>query len=132
MRRGAVMRADDEMVVEDTSDLAAARRMVRSFAAPALSAERVDDLALVASELVSNALEHGTGAPVDVRIRSAPSRIELTVASPSFGHPEPEPRLAAVDAIRGRGLFIVAELSDDVQIDDRSETVSITSLFALS
>lgn len=124
------MRIDDNLVVADTSGIIDARQMVRSFAAATLPSERVDDLALVTSELVTNALEHGTGEPVDVRIHSEPTRIELTVSSPSFGQLDATPHMPPADQVRGRGLFLVAALSDEVVIDQSSGAVSITSHFA--
>lgn len=125
------VRTGDGIVVHDSSQLVDARRLVGAFAASQLTVERLHDLALVTSELVTNALEHGTGEPVDVSIRQTPDGIELTVSSSSLGHVEPTRRRARPDELRGRGLFVVSALSDAVEIDEGAGTVSVTAVFGL-
>jgi serine phosphatase RsbU (regulator of sigma subunit)/anti-sigma regulatory factor (Ser/Thr protein kinase) len=64
---------------------------------------------LVASELVTNALQHGSG-PITVRLRLGPRHVCLDVddGSPAF----PEPRTAEDDDEGGRGLQLIGALTD--------------------
>lgn len=83
-----------------------------------------DDVRLVASELVTNALVHA-GTAFLVTLRGTPGRVVLTVQD---GSSEVPVRPAAGLALEpgGRGLAIVTELSDDwgvVRIDGRAKSV---------
>jgi two-component sensor histidine kinase len=69
----------------------------------------VPDVVLVASELVTNAVQAGAGV-VDVELAVDGGRIDLTVADDANGFPTE--REAPLDAIGGRGLHIVAAYSD--------------------
>jgi hypothetical protein len=86
---------------------AAVRRRIRQSCRSLPPALREDTL-LLASELVTNAVRHGTG---DVTVRLWPGRdvvrVEVTDASPH--HPEQADR--GLDAERGRGLQIVGALA---------------------
>jgi anti-sigma regulatory factor (Ser/Thr protein kinase) len=79
-----------------------------------LSADKAQAAELVVSELVTNALEHGSaGIPATVRIwlSSDGGSVAINVwdASPQ----PPVPKNAGADADSGRGLMIVAALSTD-------------------
>jgi anti-sigma regulatory factor (Ser/Thr protein kinase) len=79
-----------------------------------LSADKAEAAELIVSELVTNALEHGSaGIPATVRIwlSSDGGSIAINVwdASPQ----PPVPKNAGADADSGRGLMIVAALSTD-------------------
>lgn len=71
------------------------------------------DLALVTSELTTNALLHGSlwdrYLRVEVQLTGAVLRIEVTDPK---GERRPEPRAAADDEQYGRGLHIVNALAD--------------------
>jgi anti-sigma regulatory factor (Ser/Thr protein kinase) len=69
------------------------------------------DLALVVSELVTNAIEHGTG-PVDVAARRCGTGIEVEVTS---GLTAERPERLAPPPVRpsGRGLLVVDALAAD-------------------
>jgi anti-sigma regulatory factor (Ser/Thr protein kinase) len=100
----------------------------RALCARACSDWHLEPLAdvcmLLASELVTNAVTHGSGS-VELEIRSDGRR--LVVAVGQEGHvPElPEPRMSAPDAMTGRGLAIVAELATrwGADVDERGTTV---------
>lgn len=67
------------------------------------------DVALVASELVTNAVEAGARR-ITVQIRATTTRVELSVSDDAGGWPmeqHPDPRDA-----RGRGLLITTRLTD--------------------
>ncbi|NRQ49509.1 SpoIIE family protein phosphatase [Aeromicrobium stalagmiti] len=69
------------------------------------------DLALITSELVTNALVHG-GPPVELRVRRTGSHVVVEVQDDA---PQvlPQPRLPAVEDEHGRGLHIIEVLSDE-------------------
>ncbi|MDP9240579.1 MAG: serine/threonine-protein phosphatase [Actinomycetota bacterium] len=73
-----------------------------------LSRDLVDATRLVVNELVTNALLHGRG-PVELVLRRTPSMLYVEVIDAS-GH-MPRRRLASVDDEGGRGLHLVASLS---------------------
>jgi anti-sigma regulatory factor (Ser/Thr protein kinase) len=91
---------------------AAIRQAVTSWGLGALSA----DAELLASELVANAAEHGSGQPITLALRQQAPKggqpgivCEVTDGSPAL----PQPRLIQPDSERGRGLAIVAALATD-------------------
>ena len=55
----------ESLTVCDTSQLRAARDLAALRAGAYVGPERVDDIRLVVSELVTNALEHGDGGEVN-------------------------------------------------------------------
>ncbi|MFI9272019.1 PAS domain S-box protein [Kitasatospora sp. NPDC052896] len=68
----------------------------------------VDDARLLASEVLTNAVQHGKG-PVRLRLRCHPTElaVEVTDQSPHLPHP----RLAEADEESGRGLTLVEALA---------------------
>ncbi|MEI6360717.1 MAG: ATP-binding protein [Actinomycetes bacterium] len=86
---------------------AQARALVRD-ALPAHG--RLEDIELVASELVANAVEHGEG-DVELALALRPPGLRLTVVSGAAAG-EPQVRPASPEDEGGRGLAIVAALAD--------------------
>lgn len=83
-----------------------------------------DDVRLVASELVTNALVHA-GTAFVVTLRGTPGRVLLTVRDGSSAVPVRPPAGPALEP-GGRGLAIVAELSDEwgvVRVRGREKSV---------
>lgn len=70
---------------------------------------RADDVMLVVSELVTNAVQAGSET-IALLLRVDPSGFEVIVEDDADGLPAP--RVAAPDAVGGRGLSIVATLAD--------------------
>ncbi len=70
----------------------------------------VDDLVLIGSELVTNALRYGS-PPVEVSLSAYEAIIELVVCDRERGHPI-QPERAASLAENGRGLALVDYLAD--------------------
>jgi anti-sigma regulatory factor (Ser/Thr protein kinase) len=71
-------------------------------------------VALVLSELVANAVQHGGAGPmqsVQVRVETAAGRIRVEVLDPGWGDAEPPPRIQHPDG--GYGLLLVEHLSDE-------------------
>jgi anti-sigma regulatory factor (Ser/Thr protein kinase) len=91
----------------------------------------VDDLELIASELVTNAIVHpddGGGHPVRVEVETsdtivvAVSNVGSAAAIPPVDEWVPAPPLA----VSGRGLGIVRRLSDAVSVEQRGELTVVT------
>ncbi|MEV5887504.1 ATP-binding protein [Streptomyces sp. NPDC052020] len=96
---------------------AAARRLAQMVALRqwALPPKLTEDAVLLVSELVGNAVHH-TGARVfGLRMRRRPGWIRVEVRDPSRGLPCLIP-VRETD-ISGRGLFLVAKLSDRWGVD---------------
>lgn len=93
----------------------ARQRLCSLLAAQSVSPDVLDDVALVVSELVGNAVRHAKGLPagglhVDWEIR--PGVVEVAVTD-GGGSTVPRARNAGPDAQGGRGLAIVDALADD-------------------
>ena len=107
-----------------------APRAARAFVAGALAAGRlprgvvVDDVVLIASELVTNAVRAGA-AWVDLSLRVTSRRVDLVVTDDARGLPV----LAAVDreAVGGRGLRIVEDLADTWVVTPRQTGKMVTA-----
>lgn len=116
----------------DTLSLRAARADVAEW----LDARGADDdlrarVALVLSELASNAVQAAPGVPYNVRVATIDESVIVTVTSKSNnGRPPPRENWgpASLMAVSGRGLLIVDELSDDVVVDEPTDgTVAVTA-----
>ncbi|AZM47197.1 ATP-binding protein [Streptomyces sp. WAC 06738] len=97
------------------------------------------DLSLALTEACANAVEHGGAAPgEDYRVTACfdgdRCHIEVIDSGPGFatpdpapGSPAPSPPLTDTGAEGGRGLFLIAELSDHVDIRDRPGRGAVVS-----
>lgn len=87
--------------------------------------QHVQDVLLVTSELVANAIRHGSrrGDRVELEFQLVDHRLSLCVRN--AGHPGTAPQVLAVDTERstGRGLAIVAHLArwSEHEVDGRRE-----------
>jgi anti-sigma regulatory factor (Ser/Thr protein kinase) len=95
-----------------TGAAAIARRSVISIEAglPLGVRHRV---ALMLSELVANAVQHGGAGPtevVEVRVASSAHRVRVEVIDPGWHDGEPHPRIQHADG--GYGLVLIEHLSD--------------------
>jgi anti-sigma regulatory factor (Ser/Thr protein kinase) len=74
--------------------------------------DRLADIKLVVSELVTNAVQHSgqaDGSSIQLSIAESPGQVRIQVDTPGFApNPTPQPP----DADSGRGLYIVTQLSD--------------------
>lgn len=95
-----------------------ARRFVesnlRAWGCPHL----LDPVALLTSELVTNAVLHA-GTPLEVTVRHTGGAVRVEVADESITRPAP--RDADEDADTGRGLRLVATLADGWGVDARPD-----------
>ena len=100
-------------------NVAAARRFVAERLDGAADRRVVDDLRLAASELVTNAVEHGENDRVVVELGVNPDLVSLSVTSRS-PHDDVAPvsdwTVANAGEITGRGLGIVRTLADDISV----------------
>lgn len=95
---------------EDVQAVRYARTVVRdALTGLELSPDLVDDAVLMASELVTNAFLYGE-APYELVLHADPEEIVCMVVD--CGPPLPVARVVDADAERGRGLCIVAALSE--------------------
>jgi anti-sigma regulatory factor (Ser/Thr protein kinase) len=129
MTDGRVMRCELEA---DLAEVGTARRFVRANLSD-VSDELNADAQLVASELVTNAVEHGTGGPVVVALSRDRAAVALTVESvgpaPEVGAVD-EWEVAPVEQITGRGLGIVRSIADRVDVYRRDGRLVITASLA--
>ena len=91
--------------------------------------ELVEDVELVASELLTNAVEQSPTVDVRAIVRRHGARVSLTVANRrSRSAPPPPDTWPEHDSTgeRGRGLAIVAALSERVEVDDADGWTTIT------
>lgn len=105
------------------------RRFVTDQCASAGFQERqLDEIALAVSELCDNAIEHGSGrngAQIHVEVSQKPDRVRIVVRDPGSHEKRSEQLQEAVlqmeelppaEAIRGRGLFLVNALVDEIEV----------------
>jgi anti-sigma regulatory factor (Ser/Thr protein kinase) len=87
-----------------------ARRYARAQCAGQAPSALVDDLELVISELVTNAVRHGYGQ-ITMHLEVAPDRVVVGVQDEGAG--QPAPRQPDVSEVNGRGLALVAMLATE-------------------
>ncbi|CAN5365538.1 hypothetical protein BH23ACT3_BH23ACT3_15210 [soil metagenome] len=116
-------------VAADTANVGKARRFVRRVLSECGADAVVADLELVASELVTNAVEHGNGDDIDITVTCDGGR-QVTVTVTSHGGtdnvgPSDEWRVAEPGSITGRGLGIVRDLADHIDVRKRTGELRI-------
>lgn len=123
----------ESIVLDDTASLSAARRRAAALATPAVGDAVAADVALVASELMTNALEHGS-PPATVKFAVSDGAFIMTVSSGTGSPGEAAgsvgaatPPAAAVHG--GRGLLISAQLSSDFSLETRNGVTLATATF---
>jgi anti-sigma regulatory factor (Ser/Thr protein kinase) len=133
--QGSPLRSARVQLAPDPSEVGTARRFVRSWLEGlALRPARalVDDVVLVTSELVTNAVEHGAGGPIEVVVGDDGERTVLSVASRTDAAgfelvgDGTTWELADPGSRAGRGLGIVRSLVDDVAVGRTADRLTIT------
>lgn len=96
-----------------------ARSTIQHFYSGRLTAQRLADLLLLVSELVTNAIEHGARGLVTLDVSLAENHVTVTVTSPGevrmVGAPSSW-KLPSADQVTGRGLALTARLSSTVNV----------------
>ena len=113
----------------DMANVRLARRFVREHLAGRAPADVVDDLALVTSELVTNAFEHGTPEPVALEVAVNAGSVMVTVTSRGEATLIPavdDWATAPAERLNGRGLGIVRALADAIDVKRSRDAVAIT------
>jgi len=119
-------------------NVGAARRFVRQELSEQRSdipAHAVDDLVLATSELVTNAISYSTGGTVRVAVERGRGSVSVAVTSagmapdvgPVDAWEQPEPQ-----ALTGRGLAIVREVSDSVLVGRADGMLTIRAVLEYS
>ena len=119
------------VTVDDTAQIRAARNLVAEQAVALVGADRAEDVRLVVSELVTNALEHGEGGDATVEFGVDDGAFVVSVSAESSGRPEQTNGVVSNDQSTGRGLRIVARLSDTVVVSGQERSVTVTCTFPL-
>jgi anti-sigma regulatory factor (Ser/Thr protein kinase) len=92
-------------------------RAAREFVAESLAqwgcSERLDDVRLCTSELVTNALLHGTSTDDVILVRVEFHDAQLLVEVHDGGNGTPRQRQVQDTRDNGRGLFLVSAIADD-------------------
>jgi len=96
-------------LIGDVQAPAAARSFVRGALREPAHQSVADDVAVIVSELVTNAVR-ADASSIEVEIRADQERIEVSVTDDAGGWPTV--RVASVDSLDGRGLEIVDHLAD--------------------
>lgn len=100
----------------DTHAAGRARRHVADrLAAAGVESEVVATAVLLTSELVSNAVTHGRGAPV-LGVTLGGGELRVSVADSERAVPSVVP--VDVTALGGRGMLLVEELADSWGVDE--------------
>lgn len=119
--------AEDEATetwLDADAGAAAAARELAGELAEDLPARTREDLLLVTSELVANAVEHGSGDKVWLRVgivdedeAAVEVAVGNSVGDPESALPDRPWRMPEPTAVRGRGLAIVSNLADEVRVE---------------
>jgi anti-sigma regulatory factor (Ser/Thr protein kinase) len=117
-------RSADLAIELDLGAPSRARRFVSEKLADWNATCRIDDALLLASELVTNAVEYGA-APASLRVAFGNEVIDIEVRDASIGRPV-SGTLGAPLNEKGRGLALVEALADAwgvTDLDDLGKTV---------
>jgi anti-sigma regulatory factor (Ser/Thr protein kinase) len=124
--------AESVFLMPRSANVAAARRFVTDWFCRAAGLDPAGDvcadLALITSELVTNAFEHGDDEPVEVRVVFEGSMCVLSVTSHGDAAlaPSGEWRIAGARSATGRGLGIVKSLVDSIDVRRDGDRLTVT------
>ena len=108
-----------ELVLDDGADAVPRARRFVAQALRGLDRAIVEDAELVVTELVTNAVLHGT-PPVVLRLSPTPDRVRLEVED--AGRDMPMRMRESTDAMTGRGLSLVSRLSHGWGVEPTGES----------
>ncbi len=113
----------------------AVERVVRLAAAVGLTPTQADDLAVAVSEALANAALHGNALREEARVhvtvtvlKGAWARVEVRDSGRGFDHGRLSDPTApeGLMAPRGRGVFLMRRLVDEVEYNDLGNCVRLT------
>ena len=115
-------------------DAATARReAARWLQQMGLNGDDVDQLSLIVSELLSNAVEASPGdEPVELTMTAEGDTYTVAVVNAALAEPDGLLAVADATAERGRGLAIVRDLADSFQLSYRRGRASATAVKRLA
>jgi anti-sigma regulatory factor (Ser/Thr protein kinase) len=115
-------------------DLHALRQAVTAHSARVLADDKVEDMALIAIELASNAIRHGGGRG-RLRLWTTPDAVYCQVSDDGPGFPDssyPIKQRPEASASGGRGLWLVLHFSDALTVDnDVDGGATVTAMITL-
>jgi anti-sigma regulatory factor (Ser/Thr protein kinase) len=105
--------------------------LARWLQALALTADQRDEILLAVSEAVTNAIEHGSGCDESKRvsIRASVRGHAVTATVKDTGRWIPVDHVSATRKHRGRGLLLIRELADNVDIVSTIDGTEVTIRF---
>jgi anti-sigma regulatory factor (Ser/Thr protein kinase) len=117
-----------------SKDISVARRFVRTTLRDIVPAHVAADMELITSELVTNAVRHGSREPLVVTVH-ADRRVTSVTIEHEHDQLDDIPRIAEweipdPELPSGRGLGLVRALSDEVTVGVHGDTLSITASVA--
>lgn len=109
----------ERLFARHASTVGRARTWVLNYLADRSVSDRVDDVRLCVSELVTNAIEHGTPVGRDILVRVTVVGDVLRVEVHDAGNGVPRLCTVTEDDDHGRGLLLLDELADDWGVSHR-------------
>lgn len=129
-----IIRSQREFEPASESIGAARDHVDDSLAASTVAESTAADIRLAVSELVTNAIVHGSGGPITVSVDTSPQSIVCSVASVFVGRSLPDPSTwnlqTGGERIGGRGLAIVRAVADAVNVETDGSLVTVQCTFA--
>ena len=119
----------ERLTISGTAELVRARRAVTRSAEEVLGSPRIPDVELCISELVTNALEHGTDPEVELRWEAEGDSFVITVSNSSGRLPQATVGVLPNERATGRGLRIVKMVADGVATRHENGAVVVTCRF---
>ena len=127
-----------EQAFDDTNLFALRSAVAAHGTELGLGPHRVADLVLAAQELAANAVRHGGATPATparLRLGRSHDGVVCEVGDAGPGMPDPDGagrQRVAIGASAGRGLWIVRQLADTVEIGSTPDGLTVTATFHLS
>ena len=99
-----------------------------------ITSPTLDDLLTIATELITNAIQHAPPATIHATLRLAPAgdRARIEVTDTGSRLPRPGARPGDQDAERGRGLLMIAALADRWGVSPAAAGKTVWAELALS
>jgi anti-sigma regulatory factor (Ser/Thr protein kinase) len=117
-------------VVRVRRELSDARRRIRDTARSVSDdGDWLDAVVLAASEVITNAIEYGSGDDVDVTMSIEQGSFVMEVTGSSTGIPYRSTDPVPATSVRGRGLHVVHSIADQVFIEAMGDRVTVRCTF---